>query len=51
MYYDRKTGKPAELMLTKGPSQTQPPQAVLVRTAQPADPAPAEEQLPLAVGR
>jgi penicillin-binding protein 2 len=51
MYYDKKTGKPSELMLTKGPSQTEPPQAVLVRAAQPAEAAPAEEQLPMAVGR
>ncbi len=50
-YYDKKSGKPPELLLTKAASATQAPGAVVVRAAQPVDTAPAEEQVPVATGR
>ena len=49
-YYDKKRGIQPELLLTKAPVAAPAPQAV-TRVAQPDDSAPAEEQLPAAVGR
>jgi len=50
-YYDKKSGKPPELLLTKAPSAAPVPATVLARAAQPADSAPAEEQVPIATGQ